>query len=647
MKLIKLSIASALLVLTSYGASLVDQLSEALDLSGQRGIQLLSCTKYIFKWTRETGDTWAEYVLKDANGYDDDISNRVTKSVSQNDGWVVQKGTANGVAPYSGSTCVRSKLSTATNTDGDAQLGRLVFKVYGPGILTFHYITASDDEDMLRVYVDGESFFDTGGYYFFADGYDSCEIEIPVGTAESGPYAGTYWHEVIIDFEKDLPEYTENDNGKIIYVKNGPTGEEIYDEESKYFHDCVWIDKFTWERDTSVVLEFDNTTEFTDTATVFIGTNAIDSFGYMVKYTTDGSAPTSTSPNYDTETGIVLNSSATVKASVFFKDVADLNGNGNSSEIIKFVSDDVNTISAEVNIMASAPTISIDKNNSPTGKALIVIAKGDDRNTIRYTLDGSVPTSESTVYTGPLLLSEEATIKAICTRDGISPSTVSQFTLSKATAPIVMTYNADNTEAPSGITSGDSLKAVITVPSGFTVKYGSTATNLDRQYTGAITMNAKSRQTLYFQTVIDNGIPSEIVSVTAYKADKSFTMPALAKGWNLVCIPMALTSESISALLASNTFYGYDENNRCYSRVATLKEGCSYWVFSRNGSGSIGTINGTVIESMQLDSGWLFGGTRITSTTIPTGAKAFKYQSGKFQSESGKLQPGTGYWLFK
>ena len=160
-------------------------------------------------------------------------------------------------------------------------------------------------------------------------------------------------------------------------------------------------------------------------------------------------------------------------------------------------------------------------------------------------------------------------------------------------------------------------------------------------------MNAKSRQTLYFQTVIDDGIPSEVVSVTAYKADKSFTMPALAQGWNLVSIPMALTAESISSLLAANTFFGYDEDNRCYSKAATLKEGRSYWVFSRNGSGSIGTINGTVIDSLQLNSGWLFGGTRLTSTTIPTGANAFKYQSGNFQSETGKLQPGTGYWLFK
>ena len=45
---------------------------------------------------------------------------------------------------------------------------------------------------------------------------------------------------------------------------------------------------------------------------------------------------------------------------------------------------------------------------------------------IHYTLDGTVPTTESTLYEGPITLSETTTVKAIAIKDGVSSSVTSR-----------------------------------------------------------------------------------------------------------------------------------------------------------------------------------------------------------------------------
>ena len=55
-----------------------------------------------------------------------------------------------------------------------------------------------------------------------------------------------------------------------------------------------------------------------------------------------------------------------------------------------------------------------------------VSMSGPTGSEIHYTLDGSVPTAESTLYEGPITLSETTTVKAIAIKDGVSSSVTSR-----------------------------------------------------------------------------------------------------------------------------------------------------------------------------------------------------------------------------
>ena len=55
-----------------------------------------------------------------------------------------------------------------------------------------------------------------------------------------------------------------------------------------------------------------------------------------------------------------------------------------------------------------------------------VTMSGPTGSEIHYTLDGTVPTAESTLYEGPITLSETTTVKAIAIKDGVSSSVTSR-----------------------------------------------------------------------------------------------------------------------------------------------------------------------------------------------------------------------------
>jgi len=130
---------------------------------------------------------------------------------------------------------------------------------------------------------------------------------------------------------------------------------------------------------------------------------------------------------------------------------------------------------------------------------------------IYYTLDGTAPTANSTLYTEPLLVEYPLTLKAIATKSG--------FAQSYAT---VATYNISYTKVPkpilsvaSGSFTNDQTVTLSDTKEGVTFYYtidGTTPTTTSLLYTGPITISGNT--TLQAIGIFEGLTNSDIVSAT-------------------------------------------------------------------------------------------------------------------------------------
>ncbi len=91
-------------------------------------------------------------------------------------------------------------------------------------------------------------------------------------------------------------------------------------------------------------------------------------------------------------------------------------------------------------VIVATPTIS-PNGGTYTNSATVSLATTTSGATIRYTLDGSTPTSSSTAYTGAFTLTNTATVKAIAFASGMTASSVSSATFT-ITKPVVVGNSA-------------------------------------------------------------------------------------------------------------------------------------------------------------------------------------------------------------
>jgi len=154
--------------------------------------------------------------------------------------------------------------------------------------------------------------------------------------------------------------------------------------------------------------------------------------GASIYYTIDGSTPTTSSTLY---TGpFTLNNSATVKA---IATKVAYTTSSVASATYNYTALQLPTFSPVAGTYSGARTITISHSVSGTS--------------IYYTIDGSTPTTSSTLYTGPFTLNSSATVKAIATKAGNSNSSVASATYTYTAlqtpilSPIGGTYNAAQT----------------------------------------------------------------------------------------------------------------------------------------------------------------------------------------------------------
>jgi streptogramin lyase len=170
--------------------------------------------------------------------------------------------------------------------------------------------------------------------------------------------------------------------------------------------------------------------------------------GATIHYTIDGMQPTKLSPALISGDTILITSNLTLKAFTERYGLAD-------SDVV----------TAKYNLTAS---LGFSPVGSITNGTLVTITSTPPNSTIRYTIDGTDPTTNSTLYTGPFPLDGGKTVKAIATADNWTPSRIyAQFFGWLNFEPVVIQSIAGS--GISGTNDAQGLAAQFNGPAGIAV----------------------------------------------------------------------------------------------------------------------------------------------------------------------------------
>ncbi len=214
-----------------------------------------------------------------------------------------------------------------------------------------------------------------------------------------------------------------------------------------------------------------------------------DTTGATIRYTTDGSVPTETSTAY---TGAV-----TVSKSETLKAIAVASG---------FTPSAMTSATYVIGYPTSAtPTFSVAPGTYTSAQS-VVISEPTATAKVYYTTDGSVPSTASPVYAGPIIVGKNSTLKAIGAGNNLNPSAVvtAVYTIIPPAAKPTLsvppaTYSTTQTVSITDSTAG----AVI-----YYTLNGTVPTTKSTQYSGPIAVAAT--ETIEAIAVAPNFSPSAV-----------------------------------------------------------------------------------------------------------------------------------------
>ena len=194
--------------------------------------------------------------------------------------------------------------------------------------------------------------------------------------------------------------------------------------------------------------------------------------GAKIYYTTNGTAPSTSSPLYTAP--ITISSTQTVKA------LAAATGYTNSA---------ATSATYTITTRAAAPTFSPAAGTYATSQS-VTLTDSTAGAKIYYTTDGSTPSTASTLYSGPIAVTSTTTLKAIAAATGYSNSAVA--TAAYAISPPAATP----TFSPAGGAFAGSIFVTITDATlGATIYFttdGTTPTTGSKSYSGPIAVTASA-----------------------------------------------------------------------------------------------------------------------------------------------------------
>jgi hypothetical protein len=186
--------------------------------------------------------------------------------------------------------------------------------------------------------------------------------------------------------------------------------------------------------------------------------------GAVIYYTTNGATPTTSTLKYSGPVKVATNE--TIKA------IAVAPGDAMSA-----------VSSASYEIEALAPTFSL-KSGFYASVQTLTLSDSMPDTLIYYTTNGSMPTSASTRYTGPIHVSTTETVKAIATATGHAPSAVNteEYKFNVVSVAPVFSLKAGTYAAAEALAISDATPGALIY---YTIN-GSTPTSASARYTGPI-----------------------------------------------------------------------------------------------------------------------------------------------------------------
>ena len=252
---------------------------------------------------------------------------------------------------------------------------------------------------------------------------------------------------------------------------------------------------------------------YASTQSVAISTTTV---GASIRYTTDGSTPSST-------VGTVYSGPITVSASTTLKAIAYLSGWTNSA---------VNSAAYAITGTVAVPTFSPAAGTYASAQT-VAITTTTVGASIRYTTDGSTPSSTvGTVYSGPIAVSASTTIKAIAYLAGWTDSAVSSaaYTITGTVAmptfsPAAGTYASTQSVAISTTTVGTSIR--------YTTDGSTPSSTVGTVYSGPITVSAST--TLKAIAYL-SGWTNSAVNSAAYAITGTVAVPTFSPAAGHICV---------------------------------------------------------------------------------------------------------------
>ncbi len=275
--------------------------------------------------------------------------------------------------------------------------------------------------------------------------------------------------------------------------------------------------------------------------------------GATIYYTTDGSAPSTSSTQYTTP--ITVSASETISAIA-------VAANLSASPVVSATY----VISAPT--AAATPVFSLAAGSFSTTQS-VVITDATTGASIYYTTDGTVPTTSSAKYAGAITVSATETLNAIATATNYTTSAVATATYT--ITPVTQSVAAPVLSLPSGTYPAAQTVAIVSTTSGATIHYtidGSTPTTSSPAYTSALTVN--STAVVKAMATKPQFTPSPVVSAsyTIAPVTQKTAMPVVSVAPGTYSSPQTV---SLSDATPGAVIYFTVQTAKKYTSVATYK----------------------------------------------------------------------------